>query len=42
MILNSKVTVIEIKKSKYWFSISVDSSDWYLFQLNVLLKPDFK
>ena len=30
-----------IKKSKYWFTPSVDTSAWYLFQLTVLLKPDF-
>ena len=30
-----------IKKSKYWFRASIDVFDWYLFQLIVLLKPDF-
>ena len=29
-----------IKKSKYWFILSVDTFDWYLFQLIVLVKPD--
>ena len=30
-----------IKKSKYWFCLSVDTFGWYLVQLNVLFKPDF-
>ena len=30
-----------IKQTKYWFGLSVDIFDWYLFHLNVLLKPDF-
>ena len=30
-----------IKMSKYWFNPSVDNFVWYLFQLIVLLKPDF-
>ena len=30
-----------IKKYKYWFWLSNDTFDWYLFQLIVLLKPDF-
>ena len=30
-----------MKKSKYWFTPSVDTFVWYLFQLIVLLKPDF-
>ena len=28
-----------IKKSKYWVCLSVETFDWYLFQLIVLLKP---
>ena len=30
-----------IKQSKYWFCTFTDTFDWYLFQLIVLLKPDF-
>ena len=30
-----------ISKSKYWFCLSIDTFDWYLFQLIVLLKPNF-
>ena len=30
-----------IKKSKYWFCLSGETFGWYLFQLIVLLKPDF-
>ena len=30
-----------IKKSKYIFGDFIDTFDWYLFQLIVLLKPDF-
>ena len=30
-----------IKKSKYLFFLSVETLDWYLFQLIVLLKPSF-
>ena len=30
-----------IKKSKYWCIVSVDTFDWYLFQLIAILKPDF-
>ena len=30
-----------IKKSKYWFTPSIVTFVWYLFQLIVLLKPDF-
>ena len=30
-----------IKKAKYWFTPSADTFVWYLFQLMVLLKPDF-
>ena len=29
------------KKSKYLFCLSVEIFDWYLFQVIVLLKPDF-
>ena len=29
------------KKSKYLFCLSVETFDWYLFQIIVLLKPDF-
>ena len=30
-----------IKKCKYWLCLLVEIFDWYLFQLIVLLKPDF-
>ena len=30
-----------IKKSKYLFRLSVETFGWYLFELIVLLKPDF-
>ena len=30
-----------IKKSKYWFNLSVDTFGWYFFQSIALLKPDF-
>ena len=30
-----------IKKSRYWFCLSVDAFVWYLSQLIVLLKPNF-
>ena len=29
-----------IKKSEHPFTLSVDTFDWYLFQLIALLKPD--
>ena len=31
-----------IKKSKYWFTPSVNTFVWYSLQLIVLLKPDLK
>ena len=30
------------KKYKHWFSLSIDTFDWYLFSLTALLKPAFK
>ena len=40
--LFTPLTLGSIKKSKYWFMLSVYSFGWYLFQAIVLLKPDFK
>ena len=31
----------QLKKSKNWFGASFDTFGWYLFQLTVLIKPDF-
>ena len=30
-----------MKKSKYWFGLSINPFGWYLLQLIVPLKPDF-